>query len=324
MDIYIKSFNRPYLLHKCIASIYHFLKDFDGRIVVLDDGTPEIYLDKIINLFPKVVVIKSPNYEQKSRAISLNQVPENVIPANFWKEEVLKGSENFILLEDDMWFIKPINYKYFVSDVNTYKLDMIKFLWLKNNKLISKNISKKTNYFKIIQPKLFTKNAFLFNAIFKTNQLKLRTFANVFFNLNNELLNYYQIFIVAGGVFSKKYYETCWKNNQNKVDEFQQIFNLLQSKKAFNVGNSNTELLRTTLISKASTNNNDLFSIHEFNKKLNDYWLSLSDINYNFNEDFSLDFIKIAIKNTNITFTDWENWYKKIKQPYIEMGCKLD
>src|SRR5690606_12160154 len=113
MDIYIKSFNRAYLLHRTIASIYHYLNDFDG---------------KIIELFPDVQIIKSPYYQQKSQDISLNKVPEKVIPANFWCDEVLKGSEYFILLEDDMWFNQPINYKDFTKDVYDLKLDMIKFL----------------------------------------------------------------------------------------------------------------------------------------------------------------------------------------------------
>lgn len=325
MDIYIKSFNRPYLLHKCIASIYHFLKEFDGRIVVLDDGTPQIYLDKIVVLFPNITIVKSPYYEQKSKAISLNQIPENVIPANFWRNEVLKGSENFILLEDDMWFVQPFNYKNFVNDVYSLKMDMIKFMWMKNSKLISNNIIQKAEYFNIVQPKVLTKNPFLFDAVYNTNKIKLKSFAELFFNTNQKILNYYQMFIVAGGVFSKKYYETCWQNNQNKVDELQQIFNLLKSKKSFNLGNSNKELLQTTLISKASNNGDKTtFSLNEFNKNLNNYWLGLSNVYYSFNEDFSLFFIKKALESSKVTFEDWEKWYQKIKQPYTEMGCKLD
>ena len=48
MDIYIKQFNRAYLLHRTIASIYHYLNDFDGRVVVLDDETKKKYLNTMI------------------------------------------------------------------------------------------------------------------------------------------------------------------------------------------------------------------------------------------------------------------------------------
>src|SRR5690606_36600484 len=131
-------------------SIYHYLNDFDGRIIVLDDGTPQKYLAKISELFPHVQIVKSPYYNQKSTDISLNKVPEKVIPADFWRDEVLKGSDYSILLEDDMWFTQPMNYKDFTKEVYDLKMDMIKFLWLKNNRLISDNVVQKTEYFNIV------------------------------------------------------------------------------------------------------------------------------------------------------------------------------
>src|SRR5690554_5584840 len=117
MDIYIKSFNRAYLLHRTIASIYHYLNNFNGRIVVLDDGTPQKYLDKIKQLFPEIEIIKSPYYEQKNESILRNEIPVKLIPAMFWKEEVLKGSEHFILLEDDMWFSVRVDFREIIKEV---------------------------------------------------------------------------------------------------------------------------------------------------------------------------------------------------------------
>ena len=126
MDIYIKSFNRPYLLHRCIASIYHYLQGFNGTLVVLDDGTPKKYLDKIQQLYPEIKIKKSPFYDQKSEAILSNKVPEKIIPANFWRDEVLKGSERFILIEDDMWFTNHIDFIDFSNQINDMQMDMVK------------------------------------------------------------------------------------------------------------------------------------------------------------------------------------------------------
>jgi len=50
IDILIKSFNRPYYLDRCLYSIYKFVKKTDFNIVVLDDGTPEKYLQKILDI----------------------------------------------------------------------------------------------------------------------------------------------------------------------------------------------------------------------------------------------------------------------------------
>src|SRR5690554_1226592 len=117
MDIYIKSFNRAYLLHRTLASIKSNLLGFDGKIIVLDDGTPQKYLQKIQQLYPEVQVRKSPYYEQKNESILRNEIPVKLIPAMFWKEEVLKGSEHFILLEDDMWFSVRVDFREIIKEV---------------------------------------------------------------------------------------------------------------------------------------------------------------------------------------------------------------
>ncbi|MEG0916223.1 MAG: hypothetical protein RSF68_04335 [Myroides sp.] len=331
MDVYIKSFNRAYLLHRTIASIYHYLNGFDGRIIVLDDGTPQKYLDKIVELFPDIQIIKSPYYEQKSKDVSLNEVPEKVIPADFWRDEVLKGSECFILLEDDMWFIQPINYKDFTKEVYDLKMDMIKFLWLKNNRLISDNVVQKTEYFNIVQPRVLTKNPFLFDAIFRTNKFKLGSLTIKLFNHKLELLKYYHLYMVAGGVFSKRYYQTCWKSNQNNVDELKQISQLLQSKINSNIGNSNTEILRTTLkttatlISKENLGTTvDIFKINEI---LNEEWLVGNTYKIDdFNSDISTDWIKnciLKIINNKSLYSAWDKWYEAFRLSYRKIGSEI-
>ena len=331
MDVYIKSFNRAYLLHRTIASIYHYLNGFDGRIIVLDDGTPQKYLDKIVELFPHVQIIKSPYYEQKIKDITLNKVPEKVIPADFWRDEVLKGSEYFILLEDDMWFNQSIDYKDFIKEVYDLKMDMIKFLWLKNKKLISDNIIQKTAFFNIVQPKVLTKNPFLFDAIFRTNKFKLGSLAIKLFNHKLELLKYYHLYMVAGGVFSKRYYEICWKSNQDNIDELKQISQLLKSKIDTNIGNFKKEILKTTLKTTASLISKenlgisvDIFIINEI---LNEEWLSGNTYKIDdFNSDISTDWIRnslLKITNNKSLCSAWETWYEAFRLSYRKIGSEV-
>lgn len=329
MDIYIKSFNRAYLLHRTIASIYHYLNGFNGRIVVLDDGTPQRYLDKITALFPNIEIVKSPYYEQKSNDISLNKVPEKVIPANFWRDEVLKGSEFFILLEDDMWFNQPINYTDFTKEVYDLKMDMIKFMWMKNSKLISNNIIQKTAYFNIVQPKVLTKNPVLFDAIFKTNKFKLGSLVMRLFNHKLELLKYYQLYMVAGGVFSKRYYEACWKSNQKNVDELYNISQVLNEINNYKFANTKNEILKTTVKFTASEIEKEKFAtelnVSRFNFILNEFWFVRNNYeNFNFNEDINDEWIKNCCENSDIKFEVWQNWYARIKKNYELLGCNLD
>lgn len=333
MDIYIKSFNRAYLLHRTIASIYHYLNNFNGRIVVLDDGTPQKYLDKINHLFPHVEIVKSPYYEQKSNDISLNKVPEKVIPANFWRDEVLRGSEYFILLEDDMWFTQPINYKNFVKDIYDLKMDMVKFMWLKNNVLISDGIIQTTEYFKLVDPKVLTKNYFLFDAFFRTNKWKLGSIAKRLFQHKEELLKYYQLYIVAGGIFSKRYYNACWKLDQNNVDELKQISQLLSSKIPFRTGNSNQEILKATYKTTATLISKDhlcaTVDIFKINKFLNEEWLKGNSYDISdFEKDIPTEWMKKCIVNNDILntnlFAEWEIWYKAFSLSYKKIGCDVE
>ncbi len=59
MDILIKSFNRPYYLDRCIQSVKKFVVNSDYKIIVLEDGTPAKYLNKIIEKHPEVRLLKS-------------------------------------------------------------------------------------------------------------------------------------------------------------------------------------------------------------------------------------------------------------------------
>lgn len=329
MDIYIKSFNRAYLLHRTIASIYHFLEGFSGKIVVLDDGTPQKYLDKIIELFPDIKIVKSPYYNQKSKDISLNKIPEKDIPAIFWRDEVLKGSEYFILLEDDMWFTRSINYINFTNQVYEKKMDMIKFMWLKNERLISKNIKTTTSFFNIIRPKVLTKKPLFFNDFFRTNNFKSKSVLSKLINYEDELLKYYQIFIVAGGVFSKKYYKKAWENSENEVDELFNISRIIKNIHAYNIGNTHSEMLRTTIkFSASNIKKEKLFNrldVFDLNKILNEAWFMNKSFNLNdFESDVPSEWIKYCCENTPINYSDWKNWYEQFKASYEKIGCIIE
>src|SRR5690554_3170637 len=137
MDLYIKSFNRAYLLHRTLESIRQNLIGFDGRIILLDDGTPEPLLKELLKMYPNTEIRKSPDYAEKSQAILSNATPKRVIPTVFWMEEVMKGTDYFILIEDDTWLSEPVDFHVLRQEVKEMKMDMVKFMWLGNKNLIS-------------------------------------------------------------------------------------------------------------------------------------------------------------------------------------------
>ncbi|HLW42482.1 MAG TPA: hypothetical protein VKY82_08975 [Flavobacterium sp.] len=325
MDIYIKSFNRAYLLHRTLASIKSNLLGFDGKIIVLDDGTPQKYLQKIQQLYPEVQVRKSPYYEQKNESILRNEIPVKLIPAMFWKEEVLKGSEHFILLEDDMWFSVRVDFREIIKEVTDLRMDMVKFLWLNNSLLISGNIVDSSKNICKVAPELFTKKAKLFEMIFRTNRFKAGGITRRFVDINKELLKYYQLYAVAGGLYSKRYYKACWNHHQDMIDELQQIQQLLQAKEQFCVGNTKQEIIRTTLKTTASLISKESFSgafdVFKFNKLLNEYWLHHNIyLTENLDEDVPDEWIKNGLKDSEIDFNDWKKWYDTFQERYLNMG----
>ncbi len=70
MDIIIKSLNRPYYLDRCLFSIAKYVTNFNGKIIILEDGTPQKYLDLIQTKYPKIEIVKSAFYDEKSKLLS--------------------------------------------------------------------------------------------------------------------------------------------------------------------------------------------------------------------------------------------------------------
>ena len=155
MDIIIKSFNRVYLLDRCISSIYEFVQNFDGKIVVIDDGTPKKYLDKLSLKYPDVVIEKTDFYEVKSNFIEGKQeLFEKRIPIDSWLKAVRDSSDYFLLIEDDMCVTKTIDWNNLKSFLEVEKPLLLKLFWLGNNSLIASNKEQSKDNYVVYEPKL--------------------------------------------------------------------------------------------------------------------------------------------------------------------------
>lgn len=332
MDIYIKSFNRPFLLDKCLASIKMFAKNFSGNIVIMDDGTPQKYLDKIKNNFPDIIIKKSEFYELKSKAIENDLDVIKNIPSIFWKETVAKGSEYFVVIEDDCWFCETIDFLDIENQMKIFNLNLIKLLWMNNEALISDQIEIKTNSLIITKPKLFTRNSFLFDLIYRKKTAKINVILyRLGVPIEENLLNYYQVYAVANAFFSKQYYLNAWETTQNKIDELAQIQQVIQMpREELNVAHSEKEWIKTSLKTTASKQNkenfNSNFDVYFLNKILNETWFQNQFEDYDFEKDISDDFILKVIQTNHLgieTFNQWQNWYYELKQKYAAIGCEI-
>lgn len=334
MDILIKSFNRPYYLDRCLFSIQkHAKKSFD-RIVVLDDGTPQEYLDKIQEKYPQVEIAKSNLYDKKSS--NLTEDYNGEIPIDFWVESAKKSSEYFLLLEDDFWFTEDLDLKKIEEDISKDNLVFLKLFWLGNPKLTSQNIIENRVFYNIIKPKLFTWNPFLYKKIFKTYGFRFNYVMKLLgLHTKERNLAYYHIYSVAGSVFKKDYFVSLWKNDNGKVDEGLQIKNALEylnSNTKSKIAHSKKEYFQTGFSTAATLTYKNYegiaLDVFEVNKNLNEAWMNNEfDVVSSLPNDISSIEIKRILNNEDETgelFFQWKNWHFQFKKQYQQLGCQTE
>ena len=338
MDILIKSFNRPYYLDRCIQSIILNSQNSEYKIVVLDDGTPQKYLNKLLDKFPEIKILKSDLYDEKSNAIAKDTTTINSkIPIDLWVNSAKNASNYFLLIEDDFWFTASFNLKKFRLNLEADKIKMLKLCWLGNSKLLPENSTSHNKLYSIYSPNLYTENPHLFHIIFRIDHFKIRKILTFFKIYNKErFFNYYTIYATSGAIFKKKYFLNLWKNHKNSADEGLQIFNavkfIFKKKKSSNFGFSIYELMKTGFLSSASNENkafkNISIDMYAFNKIINEAWFNMDfDPMENYPNDLNFDKIEtLLIKNSNplAQVSEWKKWVQAFKNQYIAFGCKID
>ena len=338
MDIIIKSFNRPFYLDRCINSINQNVSG-NFKIKILDDGTPEQYLDKIKKLHPTVEILRSENYPKKIKAIEENLTSGKTvngfeIPTKFWYDNVKNASDYVIVTEDDVWFTQPINVDELSQEAKNLNINLIKLGWLGNEKdmddLIINSISKNLES---AQPKdllLFSKK--LMQAFFY-NQYKFYTILYKLGKVNHfTQLKYWALNSILMGFYKKEYWLEIWKDMDGKVDEKRQLINasLFYKKNKNNpnfISKLKLEAMKTTFQSSATNSYHEYgfdFDVNRFNHLINEAWLKDEfDAMENFPKDFSIEYFKRFISE-KINFTEFQKWADQFRKQYENMGCKTE
>ena len=338
MNIFIKSFNRPYYLDRCLQSIENFVEG-DFWVKVLDDGTPEKYLQKIKEKHPKVEIITSKNYQNKIAAIAENlktgkEIDGFSIPTDLWYSNAKNASEYFIMTEDDVWFTQKINVNALQETCNQNKISLLKLGWLGNNKddewTVISEISEVIN-------RVYPKDLLLFpefiNDLFFYNKFR---FFTILYKLgvvdNTTKQKYWALNSILMGFWEKEYWLYIWKDAKGKVDEKQQLRNASNFyKKNRNNPNFlaklNSEVMKTTFQSSATNSYHqygDDFDVNYFNHLINEAWYNGTfDEMQNFPKDFSLEYFEKFL-DSKINKIAFRNWVSKFKSQYRNLGCKVD
>lgn len=340
MDIIIKSFNRPFYLDRCIASIYLNVKG-SFRITVLDDGTPEKYISELQKKYPEVHYLFSKQASEKRRAIKENLengTPINgfKIPTDLWKNAVAKASEYVLVTEDDVWFTSEINMDEIITEMKSINSPLVKLGWLgrENEKNYCSTESLTKNLENSTPKKLFTANKVIMDW-FMYNKYKFYTLLYKLGKVDNTTRdNYWSINSILMGLFRKEYWLAIWEDAAGQVDEKQQLRNAAawfhKNPKALFVKTKN-EVLKTTFKSSATGSYHaygNHFDVNRFNHIMNEAWLNGDfDCMENYPKDFSdsyfIHFLE-KIRHEKAKPEEWLQWSANFKQQYANIGAEVN
>lgn len=336
MDILIKSFNRPWYLERCIRSIYRYVSG-DFQIVVLDDGTPPVYLDRIQILFPDIKLRLSPAYAQKVEALTqhLNQTKrynQFNIPIAMWRAAVSQATPFLLMFEDDIWFDRPLNIAALQQSMDDSGMVVAKIGWSGNPNTNHGSKTQVSDVLECIKPSLPLNSVPLFRLLAQ-NTFKCRSLAFRLGLIDDRFnLPYYAMYAVAAAVFRKDYWLYLWKDAALEVNEDLQLANALAWKHAhpyFNYGKTRQEYCKTSYISSATNSMPGVdFDMIVCNHYLNEAWLEQRlDAFQNFPADFSVTTLKAILSQAADPRCSPEHldlWIEKFKAQYIKMGCDVE
>ncbi|MDO4225229.1 MAG: glycosyltransferase [Bergeyella zoohelcum] len=337
-DIFIKSFNRPYYLERCVRSILEKVSG-DYRICILDDGTPEKYLTKIKELYPSVEIRTSAQYQDKLKSIAENiahgtEINGFNIPTDLWKSAVEEASDYFIMTEDDVWFTETINVNDLAEKAQKHRVSLLKLGWLSNHQNDKwLNISTINDELDSTQPKdLFLSNSLVMDWFFY-NKFKFFSWGyrlKVFDNQTKQ--KYWALNSILMGFWQKEYWLYVWKDAYGKLDEKQQLRNAAiyyrkhQENKNF-IARLKQEAMKTTFQSSATNSYHEYgfnFDVNLFNHLLNEAWYNGDfDSMQNFPKDFSLGYIEPFISE-KISVEEYRKWVEQFRNQYKNLGCEIE
>jgi glycosyltransferase involved in cell wall biosynthesis len=330
MDIFIKSFNRPYYLDRCIRSIYQHVSG-DIRIKVLDDGTAPKYLQKIRALFPEVEIFTSPYYTEKVELLQAHidrkkEYKSGAIPSRFWFEHIERASDIFLLMEDDIWFTASINSDDITAVMRSNDCVLLRLFWQGNKRFINGEKQNLSEAVERILPKIpWFNRALLFNR-FKLTSILYRL--GIIKEQIGFQLPFYSLYTVAGAFFTKEYWLYLWRGAAEKVYEPDQLKKadewLRQNRGSY--AKTRNEVVKTSYISSATGRLEGInFQMIDFNYTLNERWLSGElDVMQNFPNDFKQDYLKkflVSDGGGSLSYEDWQKWIRKFKSNYESLGC---
>lgn len=218
-NIYIKCFNRPLYLERCIRSIKMNVTNY-GSIVLLNDGIGEPFLSKILNDHPDVQVRQSLKVEAGILASPPNDLHierkkhfrdlDYLDPVRFWTETVAEDEGDFIfLLEEDAWLIGQFDLQELTG-------------WMRKNRAIAFAM-----WYGTQDEATFAQADPAFSVY---RDVELRSLREKIGDLDSwhDWVEGYRVFPLAGSVIKKEYFLAGYHGVRHWADELHLMRNVLR------------------------------------------------------------------------------------------------
>lgn len=333
VTILIKSFNRPHYLDRCLTSIQ---KNVSGKfhIKIIDDGTPEKYLELIQKKHSGVEIIQTEKYTEKSLQIQNQDKVSGIIPSRDWYEAVKNSTEYVLVIEDDVWFTAPINIEEVCNEMENMQIFLLKLGW-NSMSLDSKKLVKIHESFLRRKVKLFSLNSTIIDWLF-ADKFRVYTILKKLKMISpSEFYKYYLFISISSGIHRKEYWLKTWENLNSSVNEKQQIKNAIgfykKNKSKNFIAYFKDEIIKTTYKSSATNTFHkygfqlDVFVINHI---LNEAWLEGEfDAMENYPKDFSDQYIQSFLEKANhpdAQYSEWKKWADKFKEQYRNLGAEIE
>jgi len=345
MNIYIKSFNRPLYLERCIKSIYLNVKNYK-KIIILDDGTLPEYLEVLHNKYTELEIRISPGAKQKEQIIrsmisDFNQKKDmsttkypNISPADFWTSEIGRDSEDYcMILEDDIWFTQKLDLDLIEKNMEFNNTLNVKLIWLGNKKIsggeykIEEVLLDDKLILQYVKPPLITK-------LEKSKAYNLYLKYCKRFILNK--VEIYSIYQVAMAIYKKDYWLNSWKGIPKWNDERYQLKKAVDYiREAFLRGENprfaktEKEVLCHGFSTSVTLNGHALnkgLNCLVFNEFLNRKWLQGKiNVMESYPKDFSEEYLINVLRDAGMVDEDiskWQQWKREVIKQYEDIGCE--
>jgi hypothetical protein len=294
MNIYIKSFNRPFYLDRCIQSVLFNVRNYDN-IIILDDGTLSKYVTKLQRKYPFVQWRFSGADDNKFELLrqeGFDEIKKKYPdPSQFWVRELQKEKEEyFLLLEDDVWIVQNIDLQLLKSNMAENSCVFLKFWYPPQEK----NIELTTQY-----------------STPQNHQIQYYT-TNI-----NTLHDIYAVWIVAFAIYKKEYWINNFRMVKRMGDEQTQLIEAQRyvsnhPEATFAKYDKRVIYQGWAIPGRATPEYYDKGLIqHLFMDALNDAWFNDTfDITEGYPYDFSDEYLKKIMSDylPNTAIELWQKW----------------